>query len=125
MKKILKRKRGGFTIIELLVVITIIGVLTTFVGVGYSSYVDKSKQTVVDAQAKEIYSAIEVALVNGISYNSEVYYTFEELVNDNSDFVAVFEQISNSQLPDEATITVSGGVLKYQYLGKTGSYQYS
>ena len=49
-----KKREKGFTLVELLVVITIMGVLGTLLVTNYTKYVDKSKQVVVDEQLTEV-----------------------------------------------------------------------
>lgn len=61
MKYLVSRKLTGFTIVELLVVIVIIGVLATVVTVGYSSWRNKIAEKEVRTDLSSVSSAMESA----------------------------------------------------------------
>ena len=62
-----KKREKGFTLVELLVVITIMGVLGTLLVTNYTKYVDKSKQVVVDEQLTEVIKTFEIAIMENIA----------------------------------------------------------
>ncbi len=55
------KKRWGFTIVELLLVITIIGILATIVLVSYSGSQDKARQSKIQNDLSQLNDAIRVA----------------------------------------------------------------
>lgn len=65
-------KRHGFTLIELVVVIAIIGILAAILVPAMLGYVRKAKITTCNNTAKSIYNAINVSLVEMESENLEV-----------------------------------------------------
>lgn len=52
MRRLLNRK--GFTLIELIVVVLILGILAAIAMVGYANITDRANQTAVEANAKQV-----------------------------------------------------------------------
>lgn len=121
-KNFLKKKNKGFTIVELLVVISIIGVLSSFVSVGYFGYIQKSKESVALAEAKEIYQAIEIALASDAL---EGYETVEDVgLNKSPELIALLESKCGISVQEDATVAIANGVLTYTSRGVTVEYKY-
>lgn len=123
-----KKKNKGFTIVELLVVITIIGVLSSFVSVGYFGYVKKSKEAVAMAEAKEIYQAIEIGIANGAfgeNLNGEAFESVSELKNlSNENIVSALETECGFYLAEGATFTLSDSAITYCNRDVTVTYNF-
>lgn len=123
-----KKKNKGFTIVELLVVITIIGVLSSFVSVGYFGYVKKSKEAVAMAEAKEIYQAIEIGISNGaFGQKSEgvEYASVSDLKSMSKDtIISVLETECGFYLAEGATFTLSDGAITYTNRDVTVTYNF-
>lgn len=65
MNKLVKKKKKGFTLIELIAVIAILAVLAVIAVPRVISYVDKSKRVAVQTEATTIYNAAEASYNNG------------------------------------------------------------
>lgn len=63
--------KKGFTLIELIAVIAILGILSVIAVPRVISYVEKSKVITVKAEAKVIYNAAEAAYNNGLLVPTE------------------------------------------------------
>lgn len=59
-----KKKNGGFTLVELIIVIAIIAVLVAILAPQYLQYVEKSKIAADDSTADQILSAVKVAVAD-------------------------------------------------------------
>ena len=117
-----QKKNKGFTIVELLVVITIIGVLSSFVSVGYFGYVKKSKESVALAEAKEIYQALEIGLANEVFKDCT---TVSDLIGqDSSALISTLESKCGLKVTEDAVITISNGELSYSARGVTVKYKF-
>ena len=57
-------KKKGFTLVELLVVIAILAILATVSTIGYTAFVGKANQSVVDTEAAQIAKAISLDLMD-------------------------------------------------------------
>lgn len=65
MNKLMKKKKKGFTLIELIAVIAILAVLAVIAVPRVIKYVDKSKQVAIQTEASTIYNAAEAAYNDG------------------------------------------------------------
>jgi type IV pilus assembly protein PilA len=70
MKNIVKK---GFSLIELLVVVAIIGILAGIAIVGYNSYVDSAKDSVNEANASQLARKIAVEKSKPIDFKTNTY----------------------------------------------------
>ena len=73
MKKSLARFRtgSGFTLIELIIAIAIIGILFAFVAPNFGSNIGKAKDSVREATARSVYQALETAQIFGKDLTQE------------------------------------------------------
>ncbi|MDQ0148287.1 prepilin-type N-terminal cleavage/methylation domain-containing protein [Eubacterium multiforme] len=65
MNKLMKKKKKGFTLIELIAVIAILAILAAIAVPRVIQYVDKSKRVAVQTEATTIYNAAEAAYNDG------------------------------------------------------------
>lgn len=62
------RRRAGFTLIEIMAVVVIIGLLSTIVGAVVFSQVDKARVTTAQSQIKSLESALEFYRMDNARY---------------------------------------------------------
>ena len=55
------KKNGGFTLVELIIVIAILAILSTGAIAGYSRYIENANNTAVKAELSDIYTAAVLA----------------------------------------------------------------
>lgn len=63
--KVMKKKKKGFTLIELIAVVAILAILAAVAVPRVIKYVDKSKRVAVQTEASTIYNAAEAAYNDG------------------------------------------------------------
>jgi len=87
-----KKSKSGFTLVELLVVIGIIGILTTFVLINLSSAREKSKIARVQADLRQLHTGIEELYFDTGRYpNGEPEIPCVNEVDDNEIFLNTCE----------------------------------
>ncbi|MCI6509297.1 MAG: type II secretion system protein [Bacilli bacterium] len=123
MKK--QKKEHGFTLVELLVVVAIMGIMGTLLVTNYSKYIDKSKQTLVNQQLNEIVKTFEVAFVEGETFKSKELKSFKNMELTNVDVTEAYKSLVPNGLPAGASLTLSGGKLTYTQDSRSAVYNYS
>lgn len=114
-----KKFKKGFTLVEMLVVVAIIGVLSTILYASYNKYISSTKVTVAKSEVLTIVQCFEAAMVdNTKNHLEDDLITFDTFTNyddlSNLDLVETYNAISEYMLPDYILLEfVSDGVLKY------------
>jgi prepilin-type N-terminal cleavage/methylation domain-containing protein len=62
---LLKKDEKGFTLIEMMIVIVVIGVLMGVMITGYTGMVNRANNVVIDANLRTIYMAAKIATMDG------------------------------------------------------------
>lgn len=119
-----KKNEKGFTLVELLVVVTIMGLLGTIIAKNYTNYVNKSRVLVVEEQLNEIIKTFDMAFVESIDFAGTELNNFTDLMNF-EDIKEVYETLSGNSLPERSTLTMEGTTITYTNDGKTATYSYA
>ena len=106
----MKLNNKGFTFVEILAVIVMIGILTAIAIVGVSKYQEKAKNKDYEALAKSSYNAMEEYMM---SHPYEDDATLEKLVNENL--------LSNRQDPGSKDTECEGTVIVEKGTGSGGN----
>lgn len=75
---------AGFTLVELIITIAIMAVLTGIVSLSYFSYLENAKKTRALTNAKAIYTAAQIAIIDASAFEDEAFHyalKFEETIN--------------------------------------------
>ena len=119
-----KKNEKGFTLVELLVVVTIMGLLGTIIAKNYTNYVNKSRVLVVEEQLNEIIKTFDMAFVESIDFAGTELNNFTDLMNFDN-IKEVYEALSGNSLPERSTLTMEGTTITYSNDGKTATYSYA
>lgn len=99
-----KKFKKGFTLVEMLVVVAIIGILSTILYSSYGRYIKSTKITVAQSEVLTIVQCFEAAMVensryqtNDVQENPESFTSFEELFELN--LVETYNYVSDIDLP--------------------------
>lgn len=114
-----KKMKKGFTLVEMLVVVVIIGVLSTILYSSYKRYINTTKSTVARAELLTIVQCFETAMVDNsrVGYkneevNPETFTSFDELFE--LDLVNTYNYISDVHLPLSVELSVTDDdMIKY------------
>lgn len=120
-----RKNEKGFTLVELLVVITIMGILGTLLVTNYTKYVDKSKQVVVDEQLSEIVKAFEVAFLENAKYDNTTLVDYSTILGLKVDIKLVYQELTGNTLPTGSILTMDSTTIVYSLNGKTATYIYA
>lgn len=66
-RNIRKRKNGGFTLIELVIVVAILAILVGIIAPQYTKYVEKSRKAADASNMEELVKAVEIYIIDGHS----------------------------------------------------------
>jgi len=94
-------KQGGFTLVELMVVVAVTGILATIGVNGYKGFVEKAKITKAKSQLAQIYSAEKIFYAEYTVYSSrfdQMGSTFEGRLSFNFGFI-VDNYVANLSAP--------------------------
>ena len=114
-----KKFKKGFTLVEMLVVVAIIGILSTILYSSYKRYIQSTKITVAQSEVLTIVQCFEAAMVTNAraQYKDDVltpesFTDFEGLFE--LDLVSTYNYVSDIDLPTYIELeATSEGYLKY------------
>lgn len=114
-----KKFKKGFTLVEMLVVVAIIGLLSTILYSSYKRYIESTKIMVAQSEVLTIVQCFEAAMVanSRAQYKDdeltpESFRNFEELFQ--MDLVDTYNYVSDIDLPTYIELETTGdGYLKY------------
>lgn len=114
-----KKLKKGFTLVEMLVVVAIIGILSTILYSSYKRYIQTTKITVAQSEVLTIVQCFEAAMVT----NARAQYKDDDLTPESFtdfeglfqlDLVSTYNYVSDIDLPSYIRLeSTEDGCLKY------------
>lgn len=113
-----KKRKLGFTLVEMLVVVAIVGILSTVLYSSYKRYLNTTKLTVCESELHTIVECFEAAMVvNQRTQTKDGEITPESFTNFNElltlDLVETYNYISEIKLPTTVSLEVDEGQIIY------------
>lgn len=109
MIKLFTKKRKGFTLIELVVVIAILGILAAIAIPRFTQMTDKANQSAFESTHRTIVAAVQMYMAANDGATPAGLTALSDYLNDPSSI----------NKPDGATYTVSNGKVTSVYNGNT------
>ncbi len=127
MKKLFKKANKGFTLLEMVIVVTIMGVLVSVGAVSYGSYIDTTKTSANQQEVLQIVQSIDMAISMGYKHPAEGSTTQPKLIDGYDDITvavatAVYQKYAGVKIPTTAKLTITAGLLSYEYRDRTTKY---
>lgn len=109
------KKNGGFTLVELIIVIAILAILSTGAIAGYSAYIKSANNTAVKAELSDIYTAAVLANAK----TGAVTVTVGEKTVDNEKVLEIVVTNVGDDFKGnfESSLKVTGSVANNKYTG--------
>ncbi len=113
------KKNKGFTLIEVLIAVTIIGILSTITAVSYKHYISLSNEAATKQEAMQLAQVFEVGCLNNDFTHSAETIEYESIK-------ASYKQITGDELPFADTeISYSNNTLTLNKRNVTVSYDFN
>ena len=115
----MRKLKKGFSLVEMLVVVAIIGILSTVLYTSYTKYVGQSRKAVAKAEALEIVEVFQTAMTNhaGMVRDEEVdvtnYLTYAELGT--LDMKEAYEEATGLSLASTVTLSYDANAKTLNY----------
>ena len=91
------RRLAGFSLIELMIVVVIVGILAAIAYPSYTRYIQRSNEAEAQGQVMELASALEAHRAKNFSYNGASISTLAPALDNNKHYTAGIALSNNDQ----------------------------
>ena len=113
----------GFTLIELVIVLAVIGILSTFMVPKFTAIQDRAKEQSLKTVARTIQIALETYYLSEGTYIKGDEITIEQVIKQLKDKQLIQDQLVNPFTSAAFTSTDTSGKITYSYSNDTGVYE--